>query len=422
VIAAALLLVVACDTVRVCAGGDVTLGTNLDSTWGRVATSVAKGDWRPALIRPDSLVAPVVPFFSGADIVLVNAEGAFGDDSVSDDKCSLRARLRRNAHGAPIRGHAAGHGAGRVTKAPAAKPPSAHCFVLRQPASAAAALRKLGDSATVVVANVANNHAHDAGDDGFLHSVRLLREAGIAVTGADTAPTLAVTRRGDTVAVLGFSAWSSPGVGDLAVVARLVAAARARYGRVIVTAHMGAEGASAQRTGDSTEHYVGEDRGNVVAFAHAAMDAGAWLVIGHGPHVLRAAEWRDRALALYSLGNLVNYGPFNLAAPRNSGGVVCATLDSSGAPTNVMLEPTTQVSQGIVRADSSGRARVLLDSLSNLDFPSTGATVDSTGAVRRRLSPAPTDSMPPSPRPTVPDEPPATASRAARSADRAGSR
>jgi len=399
VIVAALLLVVACDSVRVCAGGDVTLGTNLDSTWGRIATGVAKGNWRAALIPADSLVSPLRPLFSNADIILVNAEGAFGDDSVSDDKCAVRARLRHKAQ---------------------AK--SAHCFVLRQPASAAVALRTLGDSSMVVVANVANNHAHDAGDDGFLHSVRLLRQAGILVTGADTVPTLAVTRRGDTIAILGFSAWSSPGVGDLAVVARLVAAARARYGRVIVTAHMGAEGASAQRTGDSTEHYVGEDRGNPVAFAHAAIDAGAWLVVGHGPHVLRAAEWRDSALVFYSLGNLVNYGPFNLAEPRNSGAVACATLDSAGAPATVMLEPTTQVSEGIVRADSSGRARILLDSLSTLDFPSTGVTVDSTGVVRRRISPVPADSSPPSPRQSVPDEPPAMALRAARWGDRAGSR
>jgi hypothetical protein len=203
-----------------------------------------------------------------------------------------------------------------------------------------------------------------------------------------------------------------------------------------VTAHMGAEGASAQRTGDSTEHYVGEDRGNPVAFAHAAIDAGAWLVLGHGPHVLRAAEWRDSALVFYSLGNLVNYGPFNMDPPRNSGAVVCATLDSLGAPGNVVVEPTTQISEGIIRADSVGRARALLDSLSGLDFPATGVTIDSTGVVRRRVaspaSPAPPadstpprpDSIPsnPDPHPSAPDARPATASRGGRWADRAGSR
>ena len=419
-IAAALLFVLACDSVRVCAGGDVTLGTNLDSTWGRIATGVAKGNWRAALLPPDSLVTPLIPLFSGADIVLVNAEGAFGDDSVSDDKCSVLARRHHLVPRTRPRKKRS------KADAQAAKPPSAHCFVLRQPASAAMALRKLGD---LVVANVANNHAHDAGDDGFLHSLRVLRDAGVLVTGADTVPTLAVTKRGDTIAVLGFSAWSSPGVGDLAAVGRLVAAAHKRFGRIIVTAHMGAEGASAQRTGDSTEHFVGEDRGNVIAFAHTAIDSGAFLVIGHGPHVLRAAEWRDSALVFYSLGNLVNYGPFNLAEPRNSGAVLCATLDSLGGPVNVVVGSTTQLSEGIVRPDSSGRARVLLDSLSALDFPGSGVRVDSTGAVRRRsvvpVSPVPpVDSTPsnPNPPPTVPDVPPATASRGGRWADRAGSR
>ena len=408
-IVAALLFAFACDTVRVCAGGDITLGTNLDTAWAHR---------QRGLLSPDSLIAPLIPFFSSADIALVNAEGAFGDDSTSTDKCSVRAKHAK-----------------KKRREKAAKPPSTHCFVLRQPASAATALRKLGDSTAVVVANVANNHAHDAGDDGFVHSVHLLRQAGLLVTGADTIPTLAVTKRGDTVAILGFSAWSSPGVQDLGAISRLVAAAHARYSRVIVTAHMGAEGANAQRVGDSTEHYVGEDRGNVVAFAHAAIDAGAWLVIGHGPHVLRAAEWRDSALVFYSLGNLVNYGPFNMDPPRNSGAVVCATLDSLGAPGNVIVEPTNQISEGIVRPDSSGRARVLLDSLSGLDFPSTGATIDSTGAVRRRVNPVspalPADSLPPrpdstpsnpDPHPSALDARPATVLRGERSADRAGSR
>jgi hypothetical protein len=415
VILPVLIFALACDSIRVCAGGDVTLGTNLDSTWGRVVTNIHKGEWRTALARPDSLVAAVSPFFGNADIVVFNAEGAFGDDSVSDDKCTLlalRHGVKAPPHHKPI------------------KP--INCFELRQPTAAAAALRKFGDSTTVVVANVANNHSHDAGDDGFAHSVHVLRDAGLTVTGADTIPALAVTKRGDTVAVLGFSAWSTPGVDDIAAVQRLVAAAHARYGRVIVTAHMGAEGAMAQRTGDSTEHYVGEDRGNVVAFAHAVMDSGASLVIGHGPHVLRAAEWRDSALVFYSLGNLINYGPFNLAEPRNRGVVVCATLDSAGrAPYHVVAEPTLQVTQGIVRADSAGRARILLDSLSRLDFPATGVTVDSTGAVHRgvplgpdQISPEPADSSsrPSNPHPSERAAPPSTASRAGRWADRAASR
>jgi hypothetical protein len=257
--------------------------------------------------------------------------------------------------------------------------------MLRQPPAAATALRGLGDTTTIVVANLANNHAHDAGPSGFAHTAAALGAAGVRVTGADTEPTLIVTARGDTVAILGFSAWSTPGVQDLDDVRRLVARAAARTHRVIVTMHIGAEGHLAQHTGDSIEHYAGENRGNAVAFGHTAVDAGATLVIGHGPHVLRAAEWRGDALILYSLGNLVNYGPFNLAEPMRRGALVCATLDSAGRPGDVLVRATAQWAPGIVTADTVGRALVLVDSLSALDFPLTGVSVDgATGAVTRR--------------------------------------
>jgi hypothetical protein len=251
--------------------------------------------------------------------------------------------------------------------------------------AAARALRHIADSATVVVANLANNHARDAGDEGFRTTVSLLEAAGVLVTGADTEPTLAVTPTGDTVAILGFSAWSNPGVEDLASVDRLVRRAAARYRRVVVTAHLGAEGRAAQRTRDTLEEYVGERRGNPIAFAHAAVDAGAGLVVAHGPHVMRAAEWRDGALVLYSLGNLVNYGPFGLGEPMARGAVLCATLDSLGRPADAVLRPTRQPNPGMVRPDGSRRALVLVDSLSRLDFPITGARIDHvTGAITHR--------------------------------------
>src|SRR6185312_12967129 len=127
---------------------------------------------------------------------------------------------------------------------------------------------------------------------------------------------------------------------------------------------------------------AGERRGNPIAFAHRAVDAGAGIVIGHGPHVLRGAEWRAGALIFYSLGNLINYGPFRLTAPMDRGAIVCATLDSNGRPRDVVLRATRQLDAGIVRRDARRRALALVDSLSRLDFPSTGATVDrGTGAV-----------------------------------------
>jgi hypothetical protein len=261
------------------------------------------------------------------------------------------------------------------------------CYALRSSPISARALRTLADTPAVVVANVANNHTRDAGEVGFATTVALLDSARVLVTGADTEPTLVTTNAGDTIAILGFSAWTDPGVEDTAAVRRLVARAAVHYRRVIVTAHLGAEGPLAQRTPDSLERFVGERRGNPVAFAHAAADAGAGLVIGHGPHVLRAAEWRHDALIFYSLGNLLNYGPFDLREPMDRSAVMCATLDSAGRPHAVVLRPTRQPDAGVVRADTRRRrALALVDSLSRLDFPRTGVAVDrETGAVTRRL-------------------------------------
>jgi hypothetical protein len=328
--------------VRVCVGGDVTLGTNLDSGWAH-RNAVATGDAAGIRHRPDALVAPLRALVEDADIVIINAEGAIGDGPVDAPKCDLDGQA---------------------------------CYLLRSPRAAARAMRHLAGDGAVVVANIANNHLHDAGAGGVVATIAALDSAGVLVTGADTIPSLAVTARGDTIAVLGFSVWSAPGVNDLDDVRRIVGNAAGRYGRVVVTAHFGAEGRGAQRTLNVSEQYLGEDRGNPVAFAHAAADAGASVVIGHGPHVLRAIEWWNNSLILYSMGNLINYGPFGMAPPMNRGAIVCATLDSAGQATDAVLRPTRQPMAGLVMPDSTNRARVIVDSLSRLDFPATGARID----------------------------------------------
>ncbi|HEU0053371.1 MAG TPA: CapA family protein, partial [Longimicrobium sp.] len=249
---------------RVCAGGDVTLGTNLDTTW--VFTASARlGRRVPALPSPDSLLAPLKPLLSDADVVLLNVESAIGAGPPARQKCA---------------------------------PGSTSCFAFRAPTAAAEALRRVADSAQVV-GNVANNHAKDAGVPGWYTTMRHLEAAGVHVTGGDTIPTVVETAEGDTVAVLGYSPWTGPDPRRLAEVRRVVRRAAERYPFVVVSMHMGAEGRGAVRTPNATEIAFGEDRGNSVAFAHAAIDAGADVVFGHGPHVVRAAEWYGDGLIFY---------------------------------------------------------------------------------------------------------------------------
>lgn len=334
----------------VCAGGDITLGTNLDPQWARSAADTLQNVFglRP---HPDSLASSLAPFFTGAQVVLVNVEGAIGTGP-APEKCGRR---------------------------------STNCFAFRQPTAAAKALRHLADSSVAVVGNIANNHSRDAGDAGKDSTVAHLEAAGVLVTGNDTIATPVPLPSGDTIAVLGFHTDSAtPDARDLAAVRRHVARAVAQYGTVIVTMHLGAEGPTAQRTRNAVERFLKSNRGNPVGFANAAFAGGATLVVGHGPHVLRAGEWRDDRLALYSLGNLLTYGPFKLREPTDRGAVACVTIDSARHISAAELRPTMQKWPGVLEADSSKRAWALIDSLSALDFPRTGVAVDSLGKLVRR--------------------------------------
>jgi hypothetical protein len=339
--------------VRICAGGDVTLGTNLNPVWAaRVADSMRNVHKLNG--APDSLIARLRPMMAGADIVMVNIEGAIGSGP-APRKCG---------------------------------PTSTACYAFRQDPPAAAAFRSLTDGRAVVVGNLANNHSHDAGAEGVDTTVALLDAAGVIVTGVDTLATPLISARGDTLAFLGFhTSAESPDARDLAAVRRHVARAVQHYGTVIVTMHLGAEGVGAQRTRNVAERLGTAARGNPVAFANTVFAAGATLIIGHGPHVLRAGEWRDDRLVLYSLGNLLTYGPFNNREPMNRGAVACASIEGRGRVTNAELRPTVQLAAGVLEPDPARRALRIIDSLSRLDFPRTGIVVAPNGAITKRPPP-----------------------------------
>jgi hypothetical protein len=332
----------------ICAGGDVMLGSNLDTAWARTVHGTASGAPLP-LPPPDVLVEPLRPMLSDAAVVLINVEGAIGEGPVSG-KC---------------------------------RPGSTRCYQFRQPVAAAAALRTLSFRGAVV-GNVANNHAMDAGPSGFEATARHLREAGVMVSGYDTLPAVVPLPSGDTLAVLGFSTFAAGAdARRLDDVRRHVSRAALRYRFVAVNVHMGAEGKAAQRTADTRESFAGEDRGNPVAFARAAVEAGASVVFGHGPHVLRAVEWQGDALVVYSLGNLLTHGPFTRDEPLNRGGFACVRLRQGGGVLWGEFRSIVQQRPGVAFPDPNGQAARLIDSLSALDFPRTGARVVDGMILRR---------------------------------------
>ena len=205
----------------------------------------------------------VTPLFEGADVLVGNLEGTFTERGERADKY----------------------------------------YTFRAPPALAYTLRDAGFDAV----SLANNHALDFGPVGLADTLEALDRLDVAHFGAgkdaaEAARPLLVEARGWRLALLGFSAVRSsvfagearPGVAEASVeaVQAAVAAAVPDADAVIVVFHFGVEY-------DATP--TGEQR----TLAHAAVDAGATLVVGHHAHTLQPWERRGDALILYGLGNFV---------------------------------------------------------------------------------------------------------------------
>jgi len=119
------------------------------------------------------------------------------------------------------------------------------------------------------------------------------------------------------------------------------------------------------RVADKEEEFMGERRGNAVRFARAVVDAGADLVLGHGPHVPRAIEVYRGKLIAYSLGNFAVYSMFNLKGASGLGYALQAELDpETGGIVRFRTPSVTLRPLGIPQPDPSAQAEALLRKLS----------------------------------------------------------
>jgi poly-gamma-glutamate synthesis protein (capsule biosynthesis protein) len=172
-------------------------------------------------------------------------------------------------------------------------------YDLRAPPEAVAALRQ----ASFDVVSLSNNHALDAGEAGLRETMDTLRAAGIgAVVDWETSklvdwapspmyqstnlPVYHLLAFDDSVAPL-----------DVEAATDAVATAAERADVVVVSIHWGGE-------------YQAAPGPRQQAIARAISDAGATLIVGHGPHVLQRVEWVEETLVAYSLGNFLFDQPY----------------------------------------------------------------------------------------------------------------
>ena len=245
------------------------------------------------------------------------------------------------------------------------------CFAFHTPPEYATYLR--GDGFTVM--NDANNHSFDFGQEGEEDTVAALHHAGIAQTGLPGEVTVLEVGK-ERVAFVGFAPYSNTAsLTDLPAARSLIEEATAEADIVVVAIHAGAEGTEAQHVTGAEETYLGEDRGNPEAFAHMAIDAGADLVLGSGPHVLRGMEVYKRRLIAYSLGNFCGFHNFATEGALGESVILHVKLSADGAFHAGHLTPIELVEDGRPVPDPAGGGVELIGSLSREDFGAEGVTV-----------------------------------------------
>jgi hypothetical protein len=293
-----------------------------------------------------SYFATVTPVIAAADIAIGNLEGTLIDGGTPAKECK-----DLNA-----------------------------CYLFRSPARYARHYRDAGFD----VLSVANNHARDFGEEGRTATMAALDAVGIHHSGRE-GEFASFEKQDLKVAVLAYAVTQKSNLlHDYELAVATVAGFAATHDIVIVTFHGGAEGASMMHVPFAEEEYYGEPRGDVARFSRSVIDAGADLVLGHGPHVVRGMElYKDRLIA-YSLGNFATYYGISVAGAKGIAPILLATLDAEGRFIDGEIVSTIQVRPDGPSLDSEQRALDLIRGLSREDFTDPGLIFHPDG----RLQPA----------------------------------
>lgn len=320
--------------LHIMAVGDIMLGTNFP-------------DNRLAPNDGAHLLDAMRPILQKADITFGNLEGVLMQGGVAAKKC---------------------------------KNPRS-CYVFRSPPHYAQYLKTAGFD----VLSLANNHARDFGEEGRSATMAALDHAGLRHSGrvGDVARWRV---KGTSVALIAFAPFGgSHDLLDIPLAKKQVQQEAAKSDLVIVSIHAGAEGKDVMRIPFAHEMFYGEDRGDVVEFSRAVVDAGADLVIGHGPHVPRAMELYKKRLIAYSLGNFLTYQGIKISGNNGVAPILSVTLSATGVFKQGRIISARQYRPDGTRLDRKGKAAKIIARLSKQDFPNTALIFAEKGVVKPQV-------------------------------------
>ena len=320
------------DTLKICAVGDIMLGTNFPNQ---------------SFLPPDdgkNLLAPVKTLISTSDLAFGNLEGTILSGEGEVKSC---------------------------------RDPSV-CYAFKMPDHYSTYLKEAGFD----MLSLANNHSRDFGNTGVKNTQRLLKELQINFAGLTDCPTSIFFSNGLKI---GFTAFA-PNSGTLSItdyekLKNIVQDLDSKCDVVIVSFHGGAEGSSKKYITRDTELFLGENRGNPYKFSRVAIDAGADIVLGHGPHVPRAIEIYKGRFIAYSLGNFATYGRFSLKGNSGYAPLIDISINSKGEFLSGQIHSFIQEGEGGPKPDPSQRALYEIKALTASDFPETKLEISNEGII-----------------------------------------
>lgn len=301
-------------TLRIVAVGDVMLGSDFPD-----ASRLPRGDAPSELLRAaDSLLKL-------GDVTFGNLEGSFSDGGSPRKQCKDPTR----------------------------------CYLFRMPTRYAGALRRSGFTHL----SMANNHSADFGIAAQRVTMRLLDSLGIAYAGLQIAPVSVDSVAGLRIGFCAFAPnYGAVQLNDYATLRRIVQELAGLCDIVIASCHMGAEGPDAARITRQRENFYGENRGNPFEIARVLIDAGADVVIGHGPHIPRALDYYKGRLIAYSLGNFCTYGGINVSGVNGYAPLLELEVSSDGEFLRGKVHSFVQSRVDGLHLDKNGRsARYMRD-------------------------------------------------------------
>lgn len=296
----------------------------------------AVGDVMPGSLTPIKVVPPdsgkifvksIKSYLSGADLLFGNFEGTLISGWEKPCKCKKFE-------------------------------PTVKCFEFGVPLYLLPTIKNLGFN----VMSLNNNHSGDYGQEVYRLTNKYLNDNGIKTAPKNGYAALVVNKK--NIAIIAFSrSIGENNILNIKSAISKISDLKKKFDYVFVSFHAGKEGVSAVDMKDEISALKNSNAFSVIKFAHAVIDAGADLVIGHGPHVLRPMELYKGKLIAYSLGNFLTYGNFSLKSYCGIAGILEAELDGKGNFIKGKFVPTIQKGRGVPNYDNSKSSTKLLKTL-----------------------------------------------------------